>query len=760
MSMNIYDGLNKEQEEGVRQTEGPLLILAGAGSGKTRVLTVRTANLVDRCGVSPWNILAITFTNKAAKEMRERILNTVQTEADSIWVATFHSTCVRILRRFADRIGYDDRFSIYDSDDARAVMKQIVKERQLETRFLKLRQFCSAVSNAKNRLISCDEYAQVISTNPDHSKLADAYRTYQEILKRDNAMDFDDLISNTVKLFRQDEEVLSYYQDRFRYIMVDEYQDTNNAQFVFVNLLAKKYRNLCVVGDDDQSIYRFRGANIRNILDFEKSYPDAKIIRLEQNYRSTQNILKAANHVIANNTGRKVKSLWTQNEVGNKLRFDQEGTAYEEASFIVRDLVRQRMHGLSYKDFAVLYRTNAQSRLLEEAFVREGIPYRLIGGVNFYARREIKDILANIKTLDNGRDELAITRIINVPKRGIGATTVSKVREYAQEKGISFFEALSVADAYLTGGTLKKVQNFLSLIRVLRTMEGEFSVSEFLKKLIDQTDMVAYLRSLDDEETSGEEADRLSNVDELISKAVAYEENAEEATLAGFLEEVALVADLDEADEKDDRVLLMTLHSAKGLEFPVVYLAGMEEELFPSYLSANAEEEDPDALEEERRLMYVGITRAKKELILTCARSRMVRGETRYHQVSRFVKEIPVELLDRAPRSSPGMSQDFSQRDPYRVQRPVAGSYTGPVESKVSPSLHPLKKKPFSALSKGVPQVTTPSYHVGDRVRHVKFGEGTVKVLDREARDFKVTVQFDQAGMKIMYAAFAKLQKI
>ena len=763
--MNIYDGLNQEQKEGVRQTEGPLLILAGAGSGKTRVLTVRTANLVDRCGVNPWNILAITFTNKAAKEMRERILNTVQSEASSIWVATFHATCVRILRRFADRIGYDDRFSIYDSDDARAVMKQIVKERQLETRFLKLRQFCSAVSNAKNRLISCDEYAQVISTNPDHSKLADAYRTYQEILKRDNAMDFDDLISNTVRLFRQDEEVLSYYQDRFRYIMVDEYQDTNNAQFVFVNLLAKKYRNLCVVGDDDQSIYRFRGANIRNILDFEKSYPDAKIIRLEQNYRSTQNILKAANHVIAHNTGRKVKTLWTQNEAGNKLRFDQEGTAYEEASFIVRDLVRQRGRGLSYKDFAVLYRTNAQSRLLEEAFVREGIPYRLIGGVNFYARREIKDILAYLKTVDNGRDELAITRIINVPKRGIGATTVAKVREYAQEKGISFFESLSAADEYLTGGTLKKVQNFLSLIRVLRTMEGEYSVSEFLKKLIDQTDMVAYLRSLDDEEASGEEeADRLSNVDELISKAVAYEENAEEATLAGFLEEVALVADLDEADEKDDRVLLMTLHSAKGLEFPVVYLAGMEEELFPSYLSANADEEDPDALEEERRLMYVGITRAKKELILTCARSRMVRGETRYHQVSRFVKEIPGDLLDRMPLSSPGMSQSFSQNfsqsAPYRVQRPAAGSYTGPVESKMSPSLHPLKKKPFSALSKGAPQVTTPSYHVGDRVRHVKFGEGTVKALDREARDYKVTVQFDQAGMKIMYAAFAKLQKI
>lgn len=763
--MNIYDGLNQEQEEGVRQTEGPLLILAGAGSGKTRVLTVRTANLVDRCGVNPWNILAITFTNKAAKEMRERILNTVQSEASSIWVATFHATCVRILRRFADRIGYDSRFSIYDSDDARAVMKQIVKERQLETRFLKLRQFCSAVSNAKNCLISCDDYAQMISTNPDHPKLADAYRTYQEILKRDNAMDFDDLICNTVQLFRQDEEVLSYYQDRFRYIMVDEYQDTNNAQFAFVNLLAKKYRNLCVVGDDDQSIYRFRGANIRNILDFEKSYPDAKIIRLEQNYRSTQNILKAANHVIAHNTGRKVKSLWTQNEEGNQLRFDQEGTAYEEASFIVRDLVRQRGKGLSYKDFAVLYRTNAQSRLLEEAFVREGIPYRLIGGVNFYARREIKDILAYLKTVDNGRDELAITRIINVPKRGIGATTVAKVREYAQEKGISFFESLSAADEYLTGGTLKKVQNFLSLIRVLRTMEGEYSVSEFLKKLIDQTDMVAYLRSLDDEEASGEEeADRLSNVDELISKAVAYEENAEEATLAGFLEEVALVADLDDADEKDDRVLLMTLHSAKGLEFPVVYLAGMEEELFPSYLSANADEEDPDALEEERRLMYVGITRAKKELILTCARSRMVRGETRYHQVSRFVKEIPGDLLDRMPLSSPGMSQSFSQNfsqsAPYRVQRPAAGSYTGPVESKMSPSLHPLKKKPFSALSKGVPQVTTPSYRVGDRVRHVKFGEGTVKALDREARDYKVTVQFDQAGMKIMYAAFAKLQKI
>ena len=627
--MGIYDTLNTQQKKAVLQTDGPVLILAGAGSGKTRVLTHRVAYLIDECNVNPWNIMAITFTNKAAGEMRERVDKIVGFGAESIWVSTFHSSCVRILRRYADRLGFDNNFTIYDTDDSKSLMKDICKRFQLETTQLKLRNIMGSISRCKDNLVSPEEYA--LSTNNEYNKvrISKAYTEYQNALKKNNAMDFDDLIFKTVELFKTNPDVLEAYQDRFRYIMVDEYQDTNNAQFELIRLLADKYRNLCVVGDDDQSIYRFRGANIRNILDFEKVYPDATVIKLEQNYRSTQEILDAANAVISNNYGRKDKALWTDQKDGDKVKLVQFDTAYDEAEFIASDIGKLKRNGkLSYNDVAVLYRTNAQSRLLEERFVVEGIPYDIVGGTNFYARREIKDLLAYLKTIDNGRDDIAVKRIINVPKRGIGATTIEYVQNYADERQISFYDALCEADQIMAvGRSVGKLNDFVTMIRAFRTKAKSYSLEELLKDVIDVTNYMEFLKTLDEDDDSGDN-DRAANVDELISKIAAYEENEEieQPTLSEFLEEVALVADIDRIGEDNEKVLLMTLHSAKGLEFEHVYLAGMEEGVFPSYMTLQCEDSDPEGIEEERRLAYVGITRAKKHLTLTAARRRMVRG--------------------------------------------------------------------------------------------------------------------------------------
>lgn len=741
--MSIYDTLNAEQREAVFHTEGPLLILAGAGSGKTRVLTHRIAYLIEEKGINPWNILAITFTNKAAGEMRERVDDIVGFGSESIWVSTFHSTCVRILRRHIDRLGYDNNFTIYDSDDQKTLMKDVCKLLQIDTKTYRERTILSAISSAKDEMVTPEEYELNAYGDFSKKKIAEAYKEYERQLKANNALDFDDLLVKTVQLFQTQPEILEYYQDRFRYIMVDEYQDTNTVQFKLISLLAAKYKNLCVVGDDDQSIYKFRGANIQNILSFEKEFEHTKVIKLEQNYRSTSTILDAANAVIKNNVGRKAKSLWTENGEGEKIQFRQFDTAYDEAEYIVGD-IRERVDNgkAAYCDHAVLYRTNAQSRLFEEKMITANIPYKIVGGVNFYARKEIKDLLAYLKTIDNGKDDLAVRRIINVPKRGIGLTTVNRITEAAQQRGISFYEALCSADLVPgLGRSISKLESFAAMIEYFRKEAEHLSITELMEEILTETGYVEELKAEGEEEAEA----RLQNIDEFLNKIAAYEESCEEElpTLSGFLEEVALVADIDSLDEESDYVVLMTLHSAKGLEFPYVYLAGMEDGIFPSYMTITAD--DPTEIEEERRLCYVGITRAKKELAMTCARRRMIRGETQYNKMSRFLKEVPPQLL------STGKIVEKEE-----LELPKHNSY---VQAKQS-----FQAKPFM-ISKPVQQFGVKSgeglsYGVGDRVRHMKFGEGTVTAITEGGRDYEVSVDFDSAGTKKMFASFAKLQKV
>ena len=766
--MSIYDKLNEPQREAVYHTDGPLLILAGAGSGKTRVLTHRIAYLIEERNVNPWNILAITFTNKAAGEMRERVDSLVGFGSESIWVSTFHSMCVRILRRFIDRLGYDNRFTIYDTDDQKTLMKEVCKKVAIDTKVFKERSLMSAISSAKNELILPDEFELNAGGDFAKLKIAKVYREYEAQLKANNALDFDDLLVKTVQLLQTQPDVLENYQERFRYIMVDEYQDTNTVQFQLVRLLAGKYRNLCVVGDDDQSIYKFRGANIRNILDFEHEFSDACVIKLEQNYRSTGNILNVANRVIANNKGRKEKTLWTANGEGELVHLRQFDTGYDEADFIAEDIKKEVRAGASYNDHAVLYRTNAQSRLLEEKFVAMNVPYKIVGGVNFYARREIKDLLAYLKTIDNGMDDIAVRRIINVPKRGIGLTTINRIQESAAERGLGFYETLMAPELIPgIGRSAAKLDSFAALIEYFKGLTGQMSITDLLREVIEKT---GYMESLDSEDKEDAQA-RKENIDELINKAAAYEEAAEDrdepATLSAFLEEVALVADIDSLDEEQDYVVLMTLHSAKGLEFPHVYLAGMEDGLFPSYMTITSD--DRDDLEEERRLCYVGITRAEQELTLTCARRRMVRGETQYNKISRFIKEIPAELLDTGSRRIEPETEVPVQQNTYAHAREAfrarafgaaysngAGKSSGVSSGKSSQGLASLQKGSQLAAGSG----GSPDYAEGDRVRHVKFGEGTVLEIRSGGRDYEVTVDFDSAGVRKMFAKFAKLVKI
>ena len=766
--MSIHDKLNEPQREAVYHTDGPLLILAGAGSGKTRVLTHRIAYLIEERNVNPWNILAITFTNKAAGEMRERVDSLVGFGSESIWVSTFHSMCVRILRRFIDRLGYDNRFTIYDTDDQKTLMKEVCKKVAIDTKVFKERSLMSAISSAKNELILPDEFELNAGGDFAKLKIAKVYREYEAQLKANNALDFDDLLVKTVQLLQTQPDVLENYQERFRYIMVDEYQDTNTVQFQLVRLLAGKYRNLCVVGDDDQSIYKFRGANIRNILDFEHEFSDACVIKLEQNYRSTGNILNAANRVIANNKGRKEKTLWTANGEGELVHLRQFDTGYDEADFIAEDIKKEVRAGASYNDHAVLYRTNAQSRLLEEKFVAMNVPYKIVGGVNFYARREIKDLLAYLKTIDNGMDDIAVRRIINVPKRGIGLTTINRIQESAAERGLGFYETLMAPELIPgIGRSAAKLDSFAALIEYFKGLTGQMSITDLLREVIEKT---GYMESLDSEDKEDAQA-RKENIDELINKAAAYEEAAEDrdepATLSAFLEEVALVADIDSLDEEQDYVVLMTLHSAKGLEFPHVYLAGMEDGLFPSYMTITSD--DRDDLEEERRLCYVGITRAEQELTLTCARRRMVRGETQYNKISRFIKEIPAELLDTGSRRIEPETEVPVQQNTYAHAREAfrarafgaaysngAGKSSGVSSGKSSQGLASLQKGSQLAAGSG----GSPDYAEGDRVRHVKFGEGTVLEIRSGGRDYEVTVDFDSAGVRKMFAKFAKLVKI
>ena len=783
--MSIYESLNPTQQEAVFHTEGPLLVLAGAGSGKTRVLTHRIAYLIGEKGVMPWHIMAITFTNKAAGEMRERVNQLIEHGAEAVWVATFHSSCVRILRRFAEYLGYSTSFTIYDSDDQRTLMKQILKRMDLDPKQYRERIMLNIISAAKNELISPAEFLLNAGNDYRQQKVGEIYKEYQHQLKKNNAMDFDDLIMNTVDLLKHNDEVRQSYQERFRYIMVDEYQDTNTAQFRLIELLADKYKNLCVVGDDDQSIYKFRGANIENILNFEGAFPGAKVIKLEQNYRSTGNILNAANEVIRHNRGRKDKTLWTANGEGEKVSFRQFEQAYEEADAIARDILAG---GRSYEDCAVLYRTNAQSRLIEEKCIQHNIPYRLVGGVNFYQRKEIKDILSYLKTVANGQDDLACQRVINVPKRGIGATTVGKITAWSSEQGISFYDACVRAVAVPgLGKAAGKVAVFTGQIEAIRSkMEDRtYSIRDMIEDILEMTGYREELES----EGEIESQTRTENIEELVNKAISYTEEAEEPTLNGFLEEVALVADIDRMDDSQNRVTLMTLHSAKGLEFPQVYLSGMEDGLFPGMMAITSD--DRTELEEERRLCYVGITRAKERLVLTAARMRMVNGETRYSKTSRFIEEIPAELLEQnsmAARSGKKAGRDDYDDDslPWNQARTAgvsvfgskpnsyasgttAYSSGGTVSAGGSSFSSRLNRGGAKSQTAAVPgfgktfsvsKAQSLDYGEGDRIRHIKFGEGTVQQIKDGAKDYEVTVEFDSAGVKKMFASFAKLEKI
>lgn len=728
--------LNPPQQEAVEHMEGPLLILAGAGSGKTRVITHRVAYLMEQ-GINPYNILAITFTNKAAGEVRERVDDMLGYGSESVWISTFHSLCVRILRRNIEQIGYASNFTIYDTDDQKRVIKEVTKYLQMDPKMYPERMLMAEISRAKENFISPHEYDLEAQGEYRKMQIARVYIEYQKRMHSNNALDFDDLLYKTVQLFQDYPEVLERYQERFRYIMVDEYQDTNQIQFLLVRQIARKYRNLCVVGDDDQSIYKFRGANIMNILNFEQEYPDAKVIKLEQNYRSTGNILNAANAVIHHNTGRKDKTLWTAREDGDLIEYKQYENEHQEAEQIAWKILEYKAKNrLNYSDFAVLYRTNAQSRVLEEKLIIKNIPYKIYGGQNFYARLEVKDLLAYLKTVANGADDIAVKRIINVPKRGIGATTISKIEAYALGQEISFMDALyQVEDVPGIGKAAAKIQRFTDLISDLR---DELAQGLMLQELYDEIlERTGYREELLAEHTE-ESMNRIENLEELKNKIVIYEENAEHPDLNELLEEVALVAEVDSLNSSDDKVVLMTIHSAKGLEFPYVFLCGMEDGLFPGTMTINSG--DPEEMEEERRLCYVGITRAKDRLFLSSAKQRMMHGSNNYNPISRFIKEIPQELLDMG-----GYRKAVNQTFAPKPQPDVSPVFT---------------RKPTFGKTFTVSRAETLDYGVGDRVRHVKFGEGTVQEIKNGGKDYEVSVDFDTYGTKRMFASFAKLQKL
>ena len=744
----LLEGLNDKQKEAVLHFEGPLLILAGAGSGKTRVLTHRIAYLIEEHQVPPYHILALTFTNKAANEMRERVNNIIEYGAGSIWVSTFHSTCVRILRRFIDHLDYDNAFTIYDSDDQKSLMKDICKQLNIDTKKYKERTFLNAISSAKDELKTPEQYADEVAKEYNKKIFGRVYKEYQKRLKQNNALDFDDLIMLTVQLFRQNAEILNHYQERFPFILVDEYQDTNTAQFTLLSLLASRYQNLCVVGDDDQSIYRFRGANIHNILNFEKIFPATKVIRLEQNYRSTKNILAAASGVIKHNSMRKEKTLWTTAEAGAPISYGRYDNEYEEAQGIAADIHRQVKDGMSYSDFAILYRTNAQSRVFEEKLIYEGIPYRIIGAVNFYARKEIKDILCYLKTINNSADDIAIKRIINIPRRGIGQTTIGRISDYAFSQEMPFYEALRRVDE-IPGCTRAsaKIHSFVSLIEHFRMkLRGEmYSLEDMTQELLDVTGYVRELEAEDTDEANG----RIENIESLMNKIVQYEEDNNGGTLNDLLEDIALVADIDTVSDDAEQVLLMTLHSAKGLEFPNVYICGMEETIFPGASAVFGD--DPSELEEERRLCYVGITRAMKKLTLTSANQRMRNGEMNFNRPSRFINEIPRHLVKQTYGA---VLKPETESKPTEFSRTKASLYT-------KDRKNPFANNPY--IQKGMGSASpagAPDYQVGDRVSHTKFGQGIVRSLTKLTNDYEVVIEFDGFGQRKLRSSFAKLTKL
>ena len=738
--MNRDAELNKEQREAVQSTEGPLLLLAGAGSGKTKVLTHRIAYLIEEKGVKPWHIMAITFTNKAAKEMRERIDRLIGDAAAEIWVSTFHSSCVRILRRHADAVGFDRSFSIYDAEDSKKLIKQVLKEMNIDTKALSESYVANLISSAKNRKLTPPELAREVRGDFRREMAVRVYENYQQQLHQNNAMDFDDLLMMTVQLFESNPDILAVYQEKFHYIMVDEYQDTNGVQFELVSLLAGKYKNLCVVGDDDQSIYAFRGADITNILNFEEVYPQAKVIRLEQNYRSTKNILAAANAVIANNNSRKDKALWTENTTGYKLKYKSAENEKEEARFLTEEINRQRQNGRDYNDFAVLYRTNAQSRSVEEGFVKAGIPYTLIGGVAFYQRKEIKDIIAYLRMISNPRDNVSFLRIINEPRRGIGDKSLEELQKIALQKDCSFLEAAGQCRTAGFRGAAA-VSEFYEIIQYLKAKLAEgIALEDWIKLVLEKTKYTAELLK----EGTPESLGRIDNINELISKAKEYTLQNEEPTLDGFLEDVALVASVDTLEEDAKRVVLMTIHSAKGLEFPVVFMIGMEENLFPSYMSVNSGLEKD--VEEERRLAYVGITRAKEELFLTNAKERLMYGKTQVNPKSRFLKEIPPEYVEEIV--------SVKEKTSLFAVESKAGRDFG--RSKAA-----MNRKPYAAGKTEIPapQGKALDYGVGDLVKHKKYGIGQVLSIENGGADYQVKVLFPGHGEKKLLAQLAGLTK-
>lgn len=763
---DILQSLNPVQKEAASCTEGPLLILAGAGSGKTRVLTHRIAYLIEEKGVNPWNIMAITFTNKAAQEMRDRVDRLVEFGAESIWVATFHSSCVRILRRYIDRLGYDNHFTIYDTDDQKSVIRKAVKELDLDPKQYREGPLLGVISAAKNEMIEPQDFETQAGGDFRMCQEAKIYKAYQKTLIDNNAVDFDDLLLLTVRLLRENRDILEAYQERLRYIMVDEYQDTNSVQFELIRLLSGKYHNLCVVGDDDQSIYKFRGADITNILSFEETFPGAKVVKLEQNYRSTNNILEAANSVIANNAHRKEKHLWSENGEGKEVSFIHYETAYGEAEDVI-DKIQTSVHmgKHQYQDCAILYRTNAQSRAFEEKCIKKSVPYRLVGGVNFYQRQEIKDILAYLKTIDSGRDDLSVTRIVNVPKRGIGQVTLNKLAVYASEHGMRLFQAMEQVEQISgIGKAADKIKGFVNQIMVFRALAKELDAAELIESILEQTGYLEELEKLEEDKAQAKQ----ENLEEFQNKAADYYANHDEAALTDFLEEVALVADIDNMDSEADSLTLMTLHSAKGLEFPVVYMTGMEEGLFPSYMSMNSG--DPGDIEEERRLCYVGITRAMQQLTLTAAKQRMVHGNIQYSAISRFVKELPQEKLDWKEETFGGLFK----KGPSMTANSLSGNLFGGSSSMSSGSSfsasqgsQTAKKTNYDnvfdlkyAKAFSSPKPDSLDYKEGDRVSHIKFGKGTVLAVEDMKKDYQVTVEFDTAGVKKMFAGFAKLKKI
>ena len=732
--------MNNMQQQAVFCTEGPLLILAGAGSGKTTVLVNRIAYILQSELCRPWQILAITFTNKAAGELKERICNAVPDGGSDIWAATFHSTCARILRRYGDRIGFTSHFTVYGTDDQKKLVKDILRQLNYDEKMLPVKRVINEISKAKDKMLTPQEMLKEAGYDNLKQSVAKVYEIYQSRLKTADAMDFDDMLCNTVHLFETCPDILEYYQNQFKYIMVDEYQDTNKVQYKFVSMLAAKYGNICVVGDDDQSIYKFRGATIENILSFENTFKGAKIIRLEQNYRSTQNILNAANGVISNNTMRKGKTLWTENAVGDKIEVHTSDSERDEAAFIAKTILDGVADGRKFSDFAILYRMNAQSNAIEQALSRSGIPHRVIGGRRFYDREEIRDMVAYLQVINNPHDDIRLSRIINVPKRGIGATTLEKAGEIAAGLGESIYSVIKDADVYpqLTRAATK-LKGFVALIDGLIEAEqsGDYSLAELYNLILEHTDYEKYLKTEKDNPDV-----RIENIEELSSNIIKFEEDyAEEASLSNFLEEISLQTDIDNYDAEADSSVMMTLHSAKGLEFPVVFIAGMEESVFPSIATMM----NPDELNEERRLAYVGITRAKEKLYITKAKSRMLMGHTSYNKVSRFVNEIPPELLEYT-----GERKTFASTNGFSASSSHISIGAG---SKFTPN------KSFNTFTKPAVKSGT-VYKKGDCVFHKVFGKGMIMKTEKMGNDTMLEVAFDKAGTKTLMANFSKMEKI